>query len=390
MILNFFFLFALSLSTLVRAQDLPRHCYGPSVRTLQTEDLTYRYGLTVREDPEAPLIIFIPGGPGQTSMNMPLAYPYHFSVMRTDPRGMGCNENINIPKENLSSEMIAKDIFKAIKAVAPKRYFLHGISHGTIVATILAKLIENEGFPEPEAVILEGTIGRPFRPNEYAQGTVQRWKEVKAKLPPKILTSLKKKIPFNFSSKDFAAWLSGALIFGVLPSGFDYAQDELLALDEGAPENLREGLQLRIKLMSAAPSQAKIRLYKEITCREFAPDVRDVKYDYDFKDGELVLSNDQLCKDIPFDRAFDSKDYQFKAPVIYVSGDLDPATPASHALYHFEHHQGPAKHITVKTGGHAALSNNLTDCFNDFWFGLLSGRGPEFGGCSLKTVVRHK
>ncbi len=128
------------------SQTLGSHCSSSAVREVSRPSYSdgrsgvfkLRYGVAEREDPDPPLIIFIPGGPGQTSMDAPLSYPSDFGVVRTDPRGVGCNARQSIPTDSFSSEAIAKDILAIVRDLKPKRYFIHAISYGTIPATIAA------------------------------------------------------------------------------------------------------------------------------------------------------------------------------------------------------------------------------------------------------------
>ncbi len=378
---------------------LPSRCNSAAVHKIElpvyhdqpTPTFTYRFSVSEREDLDAPLLIFVPGGPGQTSMEMPLSYPYDFSVVRTDPRGMGCNENPHLPTESLTSEAIAKDILAIIKTLKPKKYFIHGISYGTLVATMTASMAEAQNIKAPEAVILEGVIGRAYEADEYVNGTLERWKEVKAQLPLSLQKSLKKKIPFGLTTKEWSAWISAILINGTLPVGVDYAVDELMLFADSSRANELEGLSYRIKPMTAPPTEMKKRIYKQIACREFVPDVRDVKYDYDWVNGDLIATNDRLCSDTVFDKPFDSKHFQIKAPTYYFSGQQDPVTPPAQAQYHFDNQTGSKMLIKVLKGGHTALSTNLADCSNQLWMEILKGNQDEFkkalNACALKTSI---
>lgn len=382
------------------AVELPPRCFSESAQSLELpvddnypeQTFTYRYGLSTREDADAPLMIFIPGGPGQTSMDMGLSYPIEFAVVRTDPRGVGCNLTDKLQPNNLSSEAIARDIVSMIKSLNPKRYFIHAISHGTLVATIAASIIAKENMPQPEGIILEGTIGKAFGPDEYAHDVLLQWKRVKEKLPGRVIKELNRpSVPFGLEEKKFAAWINAILIYGMLPDGSDYALEELKLLDPKGDADLREGLQMRIKRMTQPPSIEKTILYKEISCREFVPDVRDVKYDYEWKKGELILRKEKLCTGINFDRPYDSKNYPIKAAVYYFSGGMDPVTPQSQAIYHSQHQKNEQYFINVLQGGHTSLSTNLSDCSNDLWQAILAKDHQllknQLKKCGQKSVV---
>ena len=63
-----------------------------------------------------------------------------------------------------------------------------------------------------------------------------------------------------------------------------------------------------------------------------------------------------ICKEVsePYTR-YDSKNYQTTAPILYIQGEVDPATSLSSARYHFQNQaQTPVKKmIVVKEGGHS-------------------------------------
>lgn len=372
-----------------RAQKLPRHCSSEAVREVarpyysdgRSGSMKLRYGYADRQDPNSPVIIFVPGGPGQTSMDAPLSYPSQVSTVRTDPRGVGCNENDSLPTDSLSSEAVAKDILAIVRDLKPKRYFIHAISYGTIPATIAAARAKAENTQLPEAVILEGTIGKAFGPDEYIQNYLTLWKKLKATLPSDVVKQISSEpLPFGLSSRDFAVWIAAILPFGTLPADLEtsYARSELMKLSKSASQDDRDALLARIKRTLTAPTPAKTRLYKEIACREFVPDVRDVKYDFTWKNGDLGIADTNLCEGVKFDREYDSVMYQIPVPVYYFAGDADPITPTAQWKAHADGQQGEKLAVVVQGGGHPALSVNLADCSQDIWEFILRGSdGPD-------------
>lgn len=380
---------------------LPSYCNSEAVKTIDrplfptknSPTFKFRFGKSVRDDADAPIIIFVPGGPGQTSMEMAVSYPSEFAIVRTDPRGVGCNKNPKLTSESLSSDQIANDIVAIVKELKPKKYFIHAISYGTIPATMAAAKIQNANLPLPEGVILEGTVGRAFLKDEYYQGILSAWKNLKAKLPRDVVAQLNSgHIPFGLSSSEWAAGLSGILPFGILSNEQNFAFDQLLMLKSSATAEDRELLEKRLRLQVKPPTIEKTLVYKTITCREIVPDVRDVKFDYDFKNGDLVISDLKLCQGIKFDKAYDSRKYQSKIPIYYFSGGLDPITPPAQAKFHFDGQIGPRTFISVPRGGHAALSVNLSDCSENIWNSLLNRKlgslKQALGSCYFARELR--
>jgi pimeloyl-ACP methyl ester carboxylesterase len=53
----------------------------------------YKAKVMTGTDPSLPTIVFLPGGPGLPSIGSSSPkVPKQFSVIQTDPRGVGCNE----------------------------------------------------------------------------------------------------------------------------------------------------------------------------------------------------------------------------------------------------------------------------------------------------------
>lgn len=387
----------LSICTWAQAEvNLPKRCFSDKAHAIARGALTYRYTMSEGSDPSAPTIIFIPGGPGQTSTDAALGVPSEMSLIRTDPRGVGCNESDSLTDADLTSEEIAKDILAIVRDQHLTRYILHGISYGTVVATMAAALAAKENTPAPLAVVLEGTLGRAFQAGEYDQAYIQRWKKFRSLIPQRLLGELSgSELPLGVSSREMASWISALTIFGELPMGGDYGIFQLERLDK-VHENPDDADNLRrqIQKLTSPPSPARLRLYQHITCHELVPDMRDVVFDFDLQQGELVDSGLRLCNGERLDRPFDSARFQISAPVYYFSGLEDPATPPFQARYHFEHQKSSKSQrtlVTILNGGHQALSNTLADCITPIWRSITSGDSGEFDtalkGCSLSQNI---
>lgn len=391
--------FVLSLSATAGAEG--GYCGNESVQKIERPffaknpaagKFTYKFSYIKRDDPDATVLIFIPGGPGQTSMDMGLSLPDEFAVVRTDPRSVGCNQ-VEFPAESLTSEELARDVLAIVREIKPKRYILHGISYGTVVATMAAALAAEENVAPPMAVVLEGTMGRVYSADEYVKTYLKGWSDLKQKLPNAILKQFQgPKFPLGFTSKEWAAWVSSMLIYGITPAGDNLLKENLLRLNPALNDGERQSLIAQLKRVQALPTPEKIKLYSEIICRELVPDVRDVKFDFDFVNGDLVASSDRLCGKIPLSRPYDSAAYQIKAPIYYFSGNLDPATPPAHANYHFENQKGPKTLISVMNGGHQALSGNLMDCANEVWRAIEKNESllSALSKCAQKDHIKIK
>lgn len=366
----------------VQAQALPRHCTSEAVVSVERGTWTYRAHLNDPEGRTGPTVIFIPGGPGQTGFQTPLAYPDEFRVVRTDPRGVGCNATTALQDSDLSTRETAHDIVLLIRKLKLKNYLLHGISYGTMVATMVARLTAEQGLTPPKAVVLEGVLGRAFHEGEYDQAYLQRWQQSRPLLPPKALTALEATAPFGVPAAQVAAWLSMLLNYGERADGSSLLGDQLASPDES--------LAFRIRALTRPADPDRARVHRWITCHEIASDMRDLQFDFDLKDGRLTRNQRRLCGELSLTTPFDSARWPSPAPLYYFSGGLDPATPPWQADYHFAHQKGPRTLIRVSRGGHAALSGSLMDCQQPLWQAMAQGQDlrPALSGCAMTTELR--
>lgn len=387
------------LSTLTANAEIPPHCASAAIRSVErplSDGTTFTYRFSVSPGPLAseasPAVIFLPGGPGQTSMSMGLSYPDEFIVVRTDPRGAGCNAVPGLRDEDLTSERIAHDIVEIIRALQPRKYILHGTSYGSLVATMTAAFAREQNLPAPLAVVLEGTLGRAFKANEYLQGYLQQWQKWKPEVAPEVLRLLEQPIIFGIERKRWMAWLAAMMTYGKFSDGSSLLVNDLSLLKQNSDEKRREGVLKRVRKMSEPSTPDTTRLYRQIVCREFVSDIRDIKYDFDFVDGNLKGVEARWCGNLPMDRSFDSFEFQIQAPIYYFMGELDPATPEWQARYHFSKQLSlPRTIVSVKNAGHFALSGSLMSCSTQVWREIVRGDiAVALKSCPQTTVQIKK
>lgn len=365
------------------SSGLPEACYGKSVHTVTIEangrPFSYRYAYRPAEEANMPVVIHIPGGPGQGSIGKPLSLPYEFGVVRTDPLGAGCNANTSLPADEITSEDIAQAVLAVVKEIRPKRYILYGVSYGTIVATIAAAKASKAGLPPPAAVVLEGVIGRAYTPEESLRGFLEGWERLKAELPAGALRALSTEQPLGFEPEIWGGWIQQLLLYGASANGgLDFAVDVLSKLDPSAPEAGREFIRHQLRLFSQPTEAARVALYRAIACREIDGATLGQQTDTALRGGRLVPIEAGFCGDRTMSRPFDAANYQIKAPVFYFSGGWDPATPEFQTRYHYESQAASRKTwVRVPTGSHLSLTNNLMDCQNALWKDIATG-GAHF------------
>src|SRR5262249_17267141 len=144
----------------------------------------------------APVVVYMPGGPGMTSTDAPPEFlPPGWGYLLTDPRGVGCNTLASVPAPNLSQRFfqtaeIAHHVAAAILDRKLDDYVLYGISYGTMLATEVAQDLESLKIARPKAVILEGVLGRAFDENDVGAPAIALWEELRTMLPRDVVSEL--------------------------------------------------------------------------------------------------------------------------------------------------------------------------------------------------------
>ena len=360
------------------AQSAPT-CNDPDVRSIerpylssepQGRKFTFKYRHRLAK-PGQPTLVYIPGGPGGDSINQrgnQMTTPEGWGLIQTDPRGIGCNELTGqVPDAFYTSEHLADDIVAMLKHAKLERYILHGISYGTVVGTIAAVKAEKAGV-KPEAVILEGILGRVFAPGEVSQTFIDEWQiTMDQRLAPQVAEIFKLGEPLGFTSEEWGRFLSTYLTIGILPKPkYDFLPAYLMGVVPEAPVELKDALKSMVK--SAATPEAKPaaeHMFKIIACHEIAGEVTSFHFNADFtlKNGKLSAVPGHLCDGIALDRPFDAADWQTTAPLYYFEGDRDPSTPQAQALYNYDSQKlAKKKFVSVEGGSHVAMTMNLADC----------------------------
>jgi pimeloyl-ACP methyl ester carboxylesterase len=144
-----------------------------------------------------PLVIVLPGGPGATLIREDPdvrsgGIPETYSVVLTDPRGAGCNDDPILAEDRyFTSEWLARDTLRIVTYLersngAPLNYIVYGQSYGTLQATIAASLAPRFGVTPPKAIVLEGTLGHSFENyGDHFAPFQAEWRALRGSLPEK-------------------------------------------------------------------------------------------------------------------------------------------------------------------------------------------------------------
>jgi len=372
------------LSTLNAQAAVDSSCTGKDILRIerpifpdQQSSPTFQYAFQVKKgsDPKAPTVIHLPGGPGQRSMGIgPTNLPSRLTEIFTDPRSLGCNGGGKFPIEALNTEYLASDILAIIKTLKLKNYFFHGVSYGTMLATVAAFHAEREGYP-PRGIVLEGVLGRALLPGETGQGFIDQWNLLKRRLAPEVQIALRGASPLGHPQKTWGIWIKSMLSFGEIPGYGDVLFNQLSYLKPSADPSLRKKLRHSLNLAGKEEKKSErfLLLNRAISCREITEEQGEIESDVRFEHGEFVKNTPNYCGNLRLDRPFDSARYPLRSPIFYFSGARDPNTPLALAHYHFEHQTKARKYFVLVPGAsHNSLSQNLDDCADKVWNAIVS------------------
>ncbi|WP_177233556.1 alpha/beta fold hydrolase [Stigmatella erecta] len=347
------------------------------------------------------MLVFLPGGPGGSSTDSPPAFiPAEWGYLLTDPRGVGCNTLAEFPDDALAAEFyrtseIAADTVAAIQTLGPQRYVLFGVSYGTLLGTTVAASLQEQGVSPPQAVVLEGVLGRAFPPDFAGAEFIRQWERIRPGLPADVLTELDTQpSPYGLSPEEWSR-----ILISLMPVSPTVTAQALRGLsssvtpDPATREATVQGLK---KLASPEEDPAADLLYRWVACREITNTTPENQLDVVFSMGRLVRNSAEegtLCRELSVTTPFDSAAWQFAAPVYYFIGEDDVSTPAWQGNYAYSNHQGKATRIITATGGHNSLRLNQMSCAPQVMASIAAGAAdliPVLATCPLQAQVDSK
>jgi len=353
---------------------------------------TFQYAVRVSKgsDPDAPVIVHLPGGPGQSSIEGGRGNikPAASTVLYTDPRGVGCNAMTGkVPSDVFyASSTFAADVIAVLEHLEVDDWAIYGISYGTALATMTASLAVDAGLPAPRAVVLEGILGRAFEAEEDEDAKLVEWKAVRERLPADVLARLDEDEPFGIDPETWGRAVVTMLFLGGTVDLPDTAALVLSGL--AAPDTEADSLAFVKALGAEMPQpQGAIDLFDGVGCREIAETAFS---EFALVRGELVPSKVN-CEAIELDREYDAADYPIDAPIFYIEGTRDPATPLWQTDAHIERQpQTDRFRITVVDTGHNPFGASLVDCVEPLWASFLdAGKGLQdaVNSCRWQTTL---
>jgi proline iminopeptidase len=355
----------------------------------------YSFKLHPGTDPDAPTVIFLPGGPGETSISVerdPTLLPANFSLIQTDPRGVGCNAPESVdqyPSAFYDSSFIAGDVLAITEQIGLSNYVLYGISYGTLVATVAASRAEAEGFTRPRAVVLEGVLGEPFARDGQVEEVFQaQWRIVRDRLPDDIRAQLvTEPLPLGLSPEQWGGALTTMLSLGTVTPPVTVAESLLYSLSPLVGEEERASLRDTVLEVNEDSVDAfGWRMHEAVACHEIEETGFRVLA---LLGGELTVT-ETYCNAESLDRAYVARDWPITVPIYYFSGTDDPNTPPWQAISHFAaQNAAPRALVSIIGAGHNPVGFNMTDCQPALWTAMSSGLAfaEAVGTCTWPMVL---
>lgn len=366
--------------TLAPATDLPPHCFGPEIvrisrpvvnKDSSLETHSYAFRFKAPEVVDKPVLVFLPGGPGQTSMESPPEFlPAGWGYLMIDPRGIGCNALANPLKPTLAenfyrTEEFAFDTIAAIQKVDLKNYVLFGISYGTLHASRVASELERQSLPGPQAVVLEGVLGRAFTDVSAGEAFIHNWDATRALLPAEVLKEFdESNAPFGIDAEAWAGIISSRISV-TSPKSFAATLSLLSNSNAAVKKSIINILLSTIDDDSDSLSPGVSDLYRYVACREIADTAIEGSSEFLFARGRIVRNSAKEgtgCGKLKMTQPFDSANFQFSAKTYYFSGENDVNTPPWQADYHYSNHRGSAVHVLSKDSGHNSFQSEQLAC----------------------------
>lgn len=336
-----------------------------------------------------PTVAHFTGGPGQTSHwgSGELPFPEKYNFLTYDLRGLGCSkpdrlEDYLDPNFH-SSENMARDLEEIRKHLKIEMLSVHGVSFGTLPATIYGSLFAKS----TRAVILEGTA--------FSSETIFKFPQRK-KILLEVLKSLPRDIQdkaINLTSKHgmspswFFKWTRDQLIVN---NGKEKLRNNLLRLADAKEfKGFLEELESNYGLIEDIPTNelfiSNNVMYYMLTCQELSTALPSTSFELQWnpawvaewnKNPALITLDENdtsmfinyyneaavSCKAINIDkvRPYSAANYPLHVPVTYVQGLNDSATEVHGAVLHYQQSaKGFRQLLIMNNGGHNPLAENL-------------------------------
>lgn len=354
----------------------------PKNRHGSAEKFDLFYEKRAGKDPRAPTVIYLPGGPGGSSIGDEGDAFDGQNAILTDPRGTGCNfgNQDDFRWSDVSTDEAATDVVEIVKKENLKSFVIYGLSYGTVLGTVVTAKLEAAGL-SPQVVILDGILGRSLGQwSSYVGNFVNIANTFLDKYPSEAQMFMGSSFPLDLSREFWASELSG------VGNSWNNSLHQLQVLQN---PNLPEYQMTTDQFRQAAESFshgpvdmshfAGFFVLQSVICSEISKDYFGAQWPVTITNDRLILTNQatDLCPAMPLPYSpYESAKYQIQAPIIYFQGETDPQTPMATAKHHYDGQKSSTKKvfITVAKAGHAPLGGpDLVQCSSAIWGEILKG-----------------
>jgi pimeloyl-ACP methyl ester carboxylesterase len=388
--------------------DEPAACTTSEVRSIERPlapdapkagAFTYKFRVSPGTDPAAPVVIFLPGGPGQTSIEMTrdqLAVPERYIVVLTDPRGVGCNapRGDQFADDFFTTANLASDVVAIVDELKPASYILYGISYGTLLATVTAAQADAAGQP-PNAVVLEGVVARAFQPGEENAEYTRQWADALARQAPEVREQFTgDALPLGLTASEWGGAIANWLSISTITGTGNLLDLHLSLLAPGTPKETLDQVAAAVKQTAEGAAHSShdrqlLHLFERVGCRE----ITETNFDFfEVVRGALQPVGD-VCSAFRVTDPYDAAYHPVSAPIFYLNGTRDPNTPLAIAKTHVDRQpQTDRAFISVIDGGHNPFSLNLASCAGALWTSFEArGDGLEaaLATCEAPTMLER-
>ncbi len=309
--------------------------------------------------PERPTVVYLTGGPGQTSHWGQSALSGDYNVLMFDVRGVGCSRPRTyeqyLTPSFYSSENVAADLEVLRKSLNIQKWSLYGVSYGTIPATIYASKFASH----TTSVVLEGVAYDPE--SLWIQNHRRRLiLEAIALRSPEIINLIKNIETNGVESAWFFNWSRDQLMPN---NGYGFYKETLAGFSNS--DTFARFIKMLQEQYGPQPEYPRNELfllnevpYFMIVCQELAIADYPTELVWNWAGDAIDSVNKEIIQSCQLLNARTTKEYSavnypILAPVFYFQGQNDPATEAHGAQKHFDKvAQGTKQMFLLENGGH--------------------------------------
>ncbi len=212
--------------------------------------------------------------------------------------------------------------------------------------------------------------------------------------------------PFDIEPQVWAAYLEVNLAHGwtpgpdrnMLESDLSWLlSDKLMSLldDPGSADFAHQTIADFRKLVEAMARQltggdsASSRLYRVVGGREIFEKVAGPGADFTYAGGKLVPLPMDFFEPGTLVNPFDSANYSITAPIYYIQGGRDPATPLWQAQYHFSTQIHAARHLLIIPEAVHEPTKAISDGLEGLWKEMTHPKSEAAWAAAVRKLRNH-